>query len=174
MQKRSRNSKKEALLEAKEENQKYRSEVESELRESKLELKSQENRLIQREQTLNRKDDSLEKRENSLESKEEALSSKQQLIEEREKDVEKMIEDQQKELEKIAGLSKEDARDVIMKSTEEELNHELTLMVKESEQRAKEEADRKAKNLLSLAIQRCAAIEFQKRLFQSLPFRMMK
>lgn len=139
--------KKEALLEAKEENQKYRSEVESELRESKLELKSQENR----------KDDSLEKRENSLESKEEALSSKQQLIEEREKDVEKMIEDQQKELEKIAGLSKEDARDVIMKSTEEELNHELTLMVKESEQRAKEEADRKAKNLLSLAIQRCAA-----------------
>lgn len=149
--------KKEALLEAKEENQKYRSEVESELRESKLELKSQENRLIQREQALNRKDDSLEKRENSLESKEEALSSKQQLIEEREKDVEKMIEDQQKELEKIAGLSKEDARDVIMKSTEEELNHELTLMVKESEQRAKEEADRKAKNLLSLAIQRCAA-----------------
>lgn len=149
--------KKEALLEAKEENQKYRSEVESELRESKLELKSQENRLIQREQTLNRKDDSLEKRENSLESKEEALSSKQQLIEEREKDVEKMIEDQQKELEKIAGLSKEDARNVIMKSTEEELNHELTLMVKESEQRAKEEADRKAKNLLSLAIQRCAA-----------------
>ncbi len=149
--------KKEALLEAKEENQKYRSEVESELRESKLELKSQENRLIQREQTLNRKDDSLEKRENSLESKEEALSSKQQLIEEREKDVEKMIEDQQKELEKIAGLSKEDARDVIMKSTEEELNHELTLMVKESEQRSKEEADRKAKNLLSLAIQRCAA-----------------
>lgn len=149
--------KKEALLEAKEENQKYRSEVESELRESKLELKSQENRLIQREQTLNRKDDSLEKRENSLESKEEALSSKQQLIEEREKDVEKMIEDQQKELEKIAGLSKEDARDVIMKSTEEELNHELTLMVRESEQRAKEEADRKAKNLLSLAIQRCAA-----------------
>ncbi len=149
--------KKEALLEAKEENQKYRSEVESELRESKLELKSQENRLIQREQTLNRKDDSLEKRENSLESKEEALSSKQQLIEEREKDVEKMIEDQQKELEKIACLSKEDARDVIMKSTEEELNHELTLMVKESEQRAKEEADRKAKNLLSLAIQRCAA-----------------
>ena len=149
--------KKEALLEAKEENQKYRSEVESELRESKLELKSQENRLIQREQTLNRKDDSLEKRENSLESKEEALSSKQQLIEEREKDVEKLVEDQQKELEKIAGLSKEDAKEVIMKSTEEELNHELTLMVKESEQRAKEEADRKAKNLLSLAIQRCAA-----------------
>ena len=136
--------KKEALLEAKEENQKYRSEVESELRESKLELKSQENRLIQREQTLNRKDDSLEKRENSLESKEEILSSKQQLIEEREQDVEKLIEDQQKELEKIAGLSKEDAKDVIMKSTEEELNHEL-------------EADRKAKNLLSLAIQRCAA-----------------
>ena len=138
--------KKEALLEAKEENQKYRSEIESELKESRLELKSQENRLIQREQTLDRKDDSLEKREGSLEEKEEKLGARQHLINQ-----------QHQELERIASLSKEEAKSIIMKSTEEELNHELTLMVKESEQRAKEESDRKAKNLLSLAIQRCAA-----------------
>ncbi len=149
--------KKEALLEAKEENQKYRSEIESELKESKLDLKSQENRLLQREQLLDRKDDSLEKRERSLEDKEGRLSEKQQLIDEREKEVENLIDGQQKELERIAALSRDEAKELIMKSTEEELNHELTIMVKESEQRAKEEADRKAKNLLSLAIQRCAA-----------------
>ena len=149
--------KKEALLEAKEENQKYRSEIESELKESRLELKSQESRLLQREKLLDRKDDSLEKREYTLETKENKLTAKQQLIDEREKEVEKLIEQQQTELERIAELSKEDAAQVIMKQTEEELSHELTLMVKESEQRAKEEADRKAKNLLSLAIQRCAA-----------------
>ncbi|MCR1945190.1 ribonuclease Y [Enterococcus gallinarum] len=149
--------KKEALLEAKEENQRYRSEIESELKESKLDLKSQENRLLQREQVLDRKDDSLEKREHSLEEKENRLSEKQQLIDEREKEVAKLIDGQQQELERIAALSREEAKELIMKSTEEELNHELTIMVKESEQRAKEEADRKAKNLLSLAIQRCAA-----------------
>ncbi|MDH6364254.1 ribonuclease Y [Enterococcus sp. PF1-24] len=149
--------KKEALLEAKEENQKYRSEIESELKESKVELKSQENRLLQREQSLDRKDDSLEKRENSLEEKERKLGTRQQLIDEREEEVEKLIVEQQNRLEQVAALSKDDARDLILKSTEEELSHELTVMIKDSELRAKEEADRKAKNLLSLAIQRCAA-----------------
>lgn len=149
--------KKEALLEAKEENQKYRSQIESELKESRQELKSQENRLLQREKLLDRKDDSLEKREHTLEGKETKLAAKQHVIDEREKEVEKLIEQQQTELQRIAELTKEDAAQVIMKQTEEELSHELTMMVKESEQRAKEEADRKAKNLLSLAIQRCAA-----------------
>lgn len=149
--------KKEALLEAKEENQKYRSQIESELKESRQELKSQENRLLQREKLLDRKDDSLEKREHTLEGKETKLAAKQHVIDEREKEVEKLIEQQQIELQRIAELTKEDAAQVIMKQTEEELSHELTMMVKESEQRAKEEADRKAKNLLSLAIQRCAA-----------------
>ena len=106
---------------------------------------------------MDRKDDSLEKREGSLEEKEEKLGARQQLIDEREKEVENLINQQHQELERIASLSKEEAKSIIMKSTEEELNHELTLMVKESEQRAKEESDRKAKNLLSLAIQRCAA-----------------
>lgn len=149
--------KKETLLEAKEENQQYRSEIESELKENKRELKSQENRLLQREQLLDRKDDSLEKREQSLTDKENNASEKQQLIDEREKEIEEIIQKQQSELERVAALSKEDAKDMIMKSTEEELDHELTVMVKESEQRAKDEADRKAKDILSLAIQSCAA-----------------
>ena len=155
--KEAKKKKKEALLEAKEENQKYRSQIESEIKESRQELKSQENRLLQREKLLDRKDDSLEKREHTLEGKETKLAAKQHVIDEREKEVEKLIEQQQTELQRIAELTKEDAAQVIMKQTEEELSHELTIMVKESEQRAKEEADRKAKNLLSLAIQRCAA-----------------
>lgn len=156
--KRSRNSeKKEALLEAKEENQKYRSEIESELKENKSELKSQENRLLQREQLLDRKDDSLEKREQSLTDKENNVSEKQQLIDERENEIEELIQKQQDELERVAALTKDDAKDMIMKSTEEELDHELTVMVKESEQQAKDEANRKAKDILSLAIQSCAA-----------------
>ncbi|MGK9313629.1 UNVERIFIED_CONTAM: ribonuclease Y [Melissococcus plutonius] len=149
--------KKEALLEAKEENQKYRSEIESELKENKIELKFQENRLLQREQTMDRKDDSLEKREYSLEEKEKNIGVRQKLIEEREHEVESLLDEQQKKLEHIASLSKDEARNTILKTTEEELHHELAVMIKESEQRAKEEADRKAKNILSLAIQRCGA-----------------
>lgn len=149
--------KKEALLEAKEENQKYRSEIESELKERRSEIKNQENRLLQREQSLDKKDDVLDKREYSLEEKEQKMVTRQQLIDEREKEVGTLIDKQQAELARVAGLSKDDAKDIIMKTTEEELNHELAIMVKESEQRAKEEADRKAKNLLSLAIQRTAA-----------------
>ncbi|WP_265459290.1 ribonuclease Y [Enterococcus sp. HY326] len=156
-QKEAETLKKEALLEAKEENQKYRQEIESELKESKQELKTQENRLLQREQSLDRKDDSLEKRENSLEDKEEKLGARQQLIDEREKEVENLITEQQEKLEQVAALSREDARGLIMKSTEEELTHEINVRVKDAEQRAKEESDRKAKNLLSLAIQRAAA-----------------
>ncbi|MDM8214262.1 ribonuclease Y [Enterococcus hirae] len=156
-QKEAETLKKEALLEAKEENQRYRSDIESELKERRQEIKNQENRLAQREQSLDRKEDIFEKRENSLEEKEDKLGTRQQLIDEREKDVTELIEKQQQELQRVAGLTKEDAKGIIMKNAEEELGHELAVMVKESEQRAREEADRKAKDLLSLAIQRCAA-----------------
>lgn len=149
--------KKETLLESKEENQKYRLEIESELKERRDEVKIQENRLLQRETNLDRKDETLVKREHSLEDKEEKLDSKQQLIDEREQKVSELIEEQQKELEKVAALSREEAQDIIMKTTEEELTHEVAVMVKDSERKLKEDADRQAKNILSLAMQRCAA-----------------
>ena len=148
---------KEYLLEAKEQNQNYRLEIESELKEERAELKNQENRLLQKENNLDRKDDAIEKRERSLEEKEEKIDSKRQLIDEREQKVSELIEQQKEELEKVASLTKEEAKDIIMAETEEELTHERAMLVKDSEQRAKEEADRKAKNMLSLAIQRCAA-----------------
>ncbi|MFS7259299.1 ribonuclease Y [Carnobacterium divergens] len=149
--------KKEALLEAKDENHRYRTEIETELKERRSDILKQENRLLQREENLDRKDDGLEKRERSLEAKEEKLSSRQQLIDDQEKKATLLVEEQQLELERVAALSREEAKSMIIKETEEDLSHELAVMVKDSEQRAKEEADRKAKNLISLAIQRCAA-----------------
>ncbi|QIL45901.1 ribonuclease Y [Vagococcus coleopterorum] len=148
--------KKEALLEAKEENQKYRLEIESELKERREEVKMQETRLLQRETNLDRKDETLVKRERSLEEKEEKLDSKHKLIGERETEITVLIEERQKELEKVSELSREEAKSIIMQTMEDELAHESAVMIKENERKVKEEADRNAKNILSLAMQRCA------------------
>ncbi|HEY4554585.1 MAG TPA: ribonuclease Y [Bacillaceae bacterium] len=149
--------KKEALLEAKDENHKLRTETERELRERRTELQKQENRLLQKEENLDRKDETLDKRENMLERKEDSLNERQQHIEEMESKVDEMIRKQKVELERISGLTREEAKTLILASVEKELAHDTAVMIKESEMRAKEEADKKAKNILSLAIQRCAA-----------------
>lgn len=149
--------KKEALLEAKDENHKLRTEIEQELRERRSELQKQENRLLQKEENLDRKDDSLDKRENTLEKKDESLNEKQQHIEEMESRVEELVQKQQAELERISSLTREEAKSIILDSVEKELAHDMAVMVKESETRAKEEADKKAKSILSLALQRLAA-----------------
>ncbi|MCR2820645.1 ribonuclease Y [Lederbergia panacisoli] len=149
--------KKEALLEAKDENHKLRTETERELRDRRTELQKQENRLLQKEENLDRKDETLDKRENLLEKKEESLNERQQHIEEMESKVDEMIRKQKSELERISGLTRDEAKSIILSGVEKELAHESAIMIKESEMRAKEEADKKAKNILSLAIQRCAA-----------------
>lgn len=149
--------KKEALLEAKDENHRLRTEMEIDLRERRNELQKLEKRLLQKEENLDRKDESLEKRENILEKKEDSLIQRQQHIEEMESKVDEMRRKQQTELERISSLTREEARAIILERIENELSHEIALIVKESENRAKEEADKKAKNILSLAIQRCAA-----------------
>lgn len=149
--------KKEALLEAKDENHKLRIETERELRERRAELQKQENRLLQKEENLDRKDDTLAKREDQLEKKEDSLNERQQHIEEMESKVDEMIRQQKAELERISRLTREEAKSLLLESLNKELAHDTALMIKESETRAKEEADKKAKNILSLAIQRCAA-----------------
>ncbi|MBT2682956.1 ribonuclease Y [Bacillus sp. ISL-37] len=149
--------KKESLLEAKDENHKLRSEAEREIRERRNELQKQENRLLQKEENLDRKDESLNKRENLLEKKDDALSKRQQHIEEMESKVDEMVRNQQTELERISGLTRDEAKSIILERTEQELAHDIALMIKENENRAKEESDKKAKEVLSLAIQRCAA-----------------
>ena len=149
--------KKEALLEAKDENHKLRNEAEREIRERRNELQKQENRLLQKEENLDRKDESLEKREMLLEKRDDSLNKRQQHIEEMESKVDEIVRQQQLELERVSGLTREEARTIIIERMDHELKHETALMIKESEIRAKEESDKKAKNILSLAIQRCAA-----------------
>jgi len=146
----------EALLEAKDEIHRLRTETEQELRERRSELQRQENRLLQKEENLERKDELLEKKELALDKREDSLDQRQQHIEEMESKVEEMVRKQQEELERIANLTKEEAKTIILKEVEEELSQEIALRVKEAEMRIKEEADKKAKEILSLAIQRCA------------------
>ncbi|RFU67844.1 ribonuclease Y [Bacillus sp. V59.32b] len=150
-------AKKEALLEAKDEIHKIRSDAEREVRERRNELQKQENRLLQKEENLDRKDETLDKREVLLEKKDDSLNQRQQHIEEMESKVEETIRKQQTELERVSGLTREEAKAIIIDRIEKELAHDTAIMIKESENRAKEEADKKAKELLSLAIQRCAA-----------------
>ncbi|MGM0788910.1 MAG: ribonuclease Y [Bacillota bacterium] len=149
--------KKEALLEAKDEIHKLRTEAEQEVRDRRNELQKQENRLLQKEENLDRKDESLDKRESILEKRDDSLNKKQQHIEEMESKVDEMVRAQQSELERISGLTREEAKSIILDRVEQEVAHDIAIMVKETENRAKEEADKKAKEVLSLAIQRCAA-----------------
>nr|MDH3163437.1 ribonuclease Y [Bacillus licheniformis] len=149
--------KKEALLEAKDEIHTLRIEAEQEVRERRNELQKQENRLLQKEENLDRKDESLDKREAMLEKKDHSLNERQQHIEEMESKVDEMIRMRQSELERISSLTRDEAKQIILERVENELSHDIAIMMKESENRAKEEADKKAKNILSLALQRCAA-----------------
>ena len=135
----------------------FEHEAEREIRERRNELQKQENRLLQKEENLDRKDESLEKREILLEKREDSLNKRQQHIEEMESKVDEIVRQQQTEFERISGLTREEARTIIIERVEHELTHEMAVMIKESEIRAKEEADKKAKEILSLAIQRCAA-----------------
>lgn len=149
--------KKEALLEAKDEIHKLRTEAERDIRDRRSELQKQENRLMQKEENLDRKDESLDKREVALERREDSLNDRQQHIEELESKVDEMVRKQQEELERISALTREEAKNIILDRVESELSHDIALMVKESENRAKEDADKKAREILSLAVQRCAA-----------------
>src|SRR5690625_1248237 len=156
-------AKKEALLEAKEENHKLRQQAENELREHRNEVQTQENRLIQKEENLDRRSETLDKRELLLEKREHSLAEQQQQIEEMESKVEAMLNEQQTELERISGYTTDQARQVILDRIEQDLAQERGLMIKEVEDSTKEFADKKTKNILTLAIRGCAADGVAKR-----------
>ena len=149
--------KREALLEAKDETHKLRIEAEAEIRERRSELQKQENRHLQREEHLDRKDNALNKREAGLERKEEALTGRQQHIEQMERKAEELVTVQQTELERISSLTRDEAKKVIITEVEKELATDIAVMTKESELQAKEESDKKAREILSIALQRFAA-----------------
>ena len=142
--------KKEKVLEAKEEVYRLRSEAERENRERRAEVQRNERRIFQREEILDKKSDSLEKRELTLAERETELETTQAEI--------GALHDQQlKELEKISGLSMEAAKDMLLANVEREARHDAAILLRDIESKTKEEADKRARNIITLAIQRCAA-----------------
>ena len=142
--------KKEMLLEAKEESIKTKNELDKETRERRAEIQKYERRVLSKEETLDKKLDSVEKRDNALNRKEDDLNRKRQ-------EVDALSAKRVQELERITGLTSIQAKEYLLKTVEEEVKHETAVMVKEMEIKAKEEADKKAKNYIVSAIQRCAA-----------------
>lgn len=149
-EKEAESKKKEAIIEAKEEVHKLRTELEKETRERRNELQRMERRLLQREETLDKKVE-------VLESREENLNKKQQEIQNLQDQITELYKKEVEELEKIAGLTTEEARELLLSDIEKEIKHEAAMMIKDIETRAKEEADKKAREVIACAIQRCAA-----------------
>ncbi|MGF7393367.1 ribonuclease Y [Staphylococcus haemolyticus] len=156
-QKEADNIKKEKLLEAKEENQIIREQTESELRERRGELQRQEARLLQKEENLDRKSDLLDKKDEILEQKESKLEERQQQVDAKESSVQTLIMKHEQELERISGLTQEEAVNEQLQRVEEELSQDIAVLVKEKEKEAKEKVDKKAKELLATTVQRLAA-----------------
>ena len=142
--------KKEAILEAKDEIHKLRNEVDKELRERRAEVQRQENRINQKEENLDKKTENLEKKEELLAEKVKAADAKME-------EVETLKRSQLEMLEKISGYSKEQAKVLLLQELEEQLTHEKALKIMEFEQKTRDESDNLAREIISGAIQRCAA-----------------
>ncbi|MBU3142064.1 ribonuclease Y [Clostridium sp. CF012] len=149
-EKNAESKKKEAILEAKEEVHRLRTDLEKESRERRNEVQRLERRNIQREESLDKKSDVLER-------KEENLTKKQQEIEMLEESVQDLHTKQREELERLSGLTSEEAKQVLLDEIKKEIKHDAAIMIKEIETKAKEEADKKAREIITYAIQRCAA-----------------
>ena len=142
--------KRESLLEIKEETIRTKNELDKEIKERRSEVQRDERRVQQKESNIDKKADALERREQSLAAREDSLNKMKD-------EVSKLNEQRLQELERISGLTSEQAKDYLLKIVEDEVKHETAVMIKEMESRAKEEADKKAKEYVVSAIQRCAA-----------------
>ena len=142
--------KRESMLEVKEESIRAKNELDKEIKERRAEAQRYERRVQQKEETIDKKADAIEKKEQSLAAKEENLAKQRE-------EIAKLNEQRLQELERISGLTSEQAKDYLLKIVEDEVKHETAVMIKEMETRAKEEADKKAKEYVVTAIQKCAA-----------------
>ncbi len=142
--------KREALLEVKEESIRTRNDLEKEIRDRRNEVQRNERRIQQKEEALDRKTDAIERKEQSLSSKEESLRKQKE-------EVNRLGEQRIQELERISGLTSEQAKEYLLKIVEEDVRHDSAVMIKEIEAQAREEADKKAKEYVVGAIQRCAS-----------------
>ena len=143
-------TKREAVLEAKEESLKTKNELEKETKERRAEIQRYEKRVLSKEEALDKKSEQIEKKESALSKREEELAKMRE-------DVAKLNEQRVQELERISGLTSEQAKEFLLKTVEEEVKIDTAKMVKELESRAKEEAGKKAKEYVVNAIQKCAA-----------------
>ena len=142
--------KREAMLEAKEESMRTRNELEKETKERRAELQRYERRVLAKEETLDKKTEAIERKEAGFAAREEQLAKKRA-------EVEELSVRRVQELERISGLTSEQAKEYLLKSVEEDVKHDTAKLIKELENKAKEEADKKARDLVVTAIQRCAA-----------------
>ncbi len=142
--------KREALLEAKEEAHRIRAEVERETRDRRIELQRMEKRLLQKEETLDRKIEALEK-------KDERLRQREAELEELREELEALRARQLAELERLSGLSREEARELLLAQTREESRREAAMLMRQIEQEAREKAEQEAREIIAMAVQRCAA-----------------
>ena len=144
------NKKREALLEAKEEALKAKNELDKEIKDRRREISDLEKRILKREESYEKKAASLEKKESDLQRKEEGLQT-------REGEIEQLHSQKLIELERVSGLTKDQARQELLHSVEESIKHDTALYIREYEARAKEEAEKTAREYIVEAIQRCAA-----------------
>lgn len=142
--------KKEILLEAKDEIHQNRQEAEKDLRERRRDLDRLERRVLQKEEQIDKKTENIEKKEANLQEKEKDIDKTQQ-------DLQLILTQQLKELERLSGLSTEAAKELLLSNVEQQIRQETAVMIRTLESEAKEDADKKARNIISLAIQRCAA-----------------
>ncbi|KRK64893.1 phosphodiesterase [Companilactobacillus tucceti DSM 20183] len=149
--------KKETLLEAKDDIHKYREEQENELKERRQDIQKQENRVLERQDILDRKDQSLEKREENIEKNENDISARQHKLDEKNKQLTDTLDEQKAELTRVSNLTREQARKIILDNLNQELTHERATKIKESDEQARQYADKDAKALIVAAIQRSAA-----------------
>ena len=149
--------KRDMLFNAKEESHKLKMDTEKEIKEKKNEIKESEERLIQREKNMDKRDENFSKRESMLDDREEKLQEKLKGIQKEQAEIEKIKEEQIDLLSKISGLEKGKAKDLIMKKVEEEMNLEIAEYIKEREDTAKLEVDKKAKEMLVSSMQRYSA-----------------
>jgi len=143
-------AKKEKLLEAKEEVHALRNELERDIRERRNEIQRLERRVLQREETLERKLESLERKEEGLQKKSKEIEKSQMAVDE-------LYKKQLEELEKLSGLTHEEARQILLHDVEKEITRESAILIKNIENQAKEEAEKKAREIITYAIQKCAA-----------------
>ena len=142
--------KKELLLEAKEEVHRLRNDFEKESRDRRNEQQKIEKRLLQKEESLDRKSEAIEAKENKY-------NQKLKAIEDREGKIESLIQEQKIKLEEVSGLTQEEAKRILMNDVEKEAKHEAAMMIKEIESQAREDADKKAREIIAYSIQKCAA-----------------